>query len=146
MLGKLRNWLSDLINRYTHGQKQSPTNYEDVIDRGRKRKSNQSGVCADLKNDHFDPRKSHPNKIPESTLALLVSRRRPTVRIKWQRHSRSSDMSARGIFFFFSKSCLMHLCRIPSWSISSLPSSPARYTKINKRSGICSLDLPNVKM
>ena len=59
------------------------------------------------------------------TLALWESRRGPTVRIIWHRHSRSSAMSRSGVFFFFSRSCWIHLWRMPSWSISSLPSSPA---------------------
>lgn len=58
------------------------------------------------------------------TLALPWSRRRPTVVMIWQRHSKSSDMSCTATFFFFSRSCLMQRCRIPSCSISNLPSSP----------------------
>ena len=60
------------------------------------------------------------------TLALGVSRRRPTVFIIWQRHSKSSADSWMGKFFFFSSNCLMHRCRIPSCNMSNLPSSPGK--------------------
>ena len=63
-------------------------------------------------------------KTRKRTFALGVSRRRPTVLIIWQRHSKSSAISLIWTFFFFSSSCLIHLCRIPSCNISSLPSSP----------------------
>ena len=38
-------------------------------------------------------------------------------------------MSPTGTCFFFSSSCLMHLCKIPSCNISSLPSSPKKRVK-----------------
>lgn len=58
------------------------------------------------------------------TRALDVSMRGPMVRIIWHRHSRSSDISLSCAFFFFSNNCLMHLCRMLSCNIWSLPSSP----------------------